>query len=50
MGPCHHGLTRPQVVDGEMASNLEGMGEYTEYAVTDGRQEVVLQRGSLERC
>ena len=50
MGPCHHGMTRPQVVDGGTASNLEGRGEYIEYAVADSQQEVVLQHGGLERC
>ena len=27
---CHHGMVRPQVVDGGMASNMEGSCEYIE--------------------
>ena len=27
VGPCHHGMVRPQVADGEMASNMEGSCE-----------------------
>jgi hypothetical protein len=26
--PCHHGMARPQVADGAMASNMEGSCEY----------------------
>jgi hypothetical protein len=26
--PCHHGMARPQVLDGGMASNMEGSCEY----------------------
>jgi len=33
--PCHQGMTRPRVVDGGMASNMEGSCEYIEKAVTD---------------
>jgi hypothetical protein len=29
-GPGHHGMARPQVADGETASNMEGSCEYTE--------------------
>jgi len=50
VGPCHHGMMCPQVADGGTASCMEGRGEYNEYAVADSRQEVVLQRGGLERC
>ena len=28
--PCHHGVTRPQVVDGGTASNVEDICEYIE--------------------
>src|SRR5215510_4776367 len=27
VGPCHHGMARPQVADGGMASNMEGSCE-----------------------
>ena len=27
VGPCHHGMARPQVVDGEMASDMESSCE-----------------------
>jgi hypothetical protein len=27
---CHHGMARPQVADGETASNVEGSSEYIE--------------------
>jgi len=27
VGPCHHGMARPQVVDGGMASYMEGSCE-----------------------
>jgi hypothetical protein len=30
MGPCHHGMARPQVADGRNAFNIEGSGEYVE--------------------
>jgi len=30
VGPCHHDITRPQVADGETASNMEGSCEYIE--------------------
>jgi hypothetical protein len=28
VGPCHHGMARPQVADGGTASNMEGSCEY----------------------
>ena len=28
MGPCHHGMVRPQVADGGTACNMEGSSEY----------------------
>ena len=27
VGPCHHGMARPQVVDRETASSVEGSSE-----------------------
>jgi hypothetical protein len=27
VGPCHHGMARPQVADGETASDMEGSCE-----------------------
>ena len=27
VGPCHHGMVRPRVVDGGTASNMEGSCE-----------------------
>ena len=30
VGPCHHGMACPQVVDGGTASNMEGSCEYIE--------------------
>jgi len=30
VGPCHHGMARPQVVDRGTASDKEGSCEYTE--------------------
>jgi hypothetical protein len=30
VGPCHHGMARPQVADGGTASNLDGSCEYIE--------------------
>ena len=30
VGPCHHGMARPQVADGETASDMEGSCEYIE--------------------
>ena len=38
MGPCHHGMTRPQGADGGTASSMEGSCEYIKLGVTDGRQ------------
>ena len=46
MGPCHHGVGRPQVADGGTASNMEGSCEYIEQAFADSRQGVVLRLGS----
>ena len=43
MGPCHHGLACPQVVDGGTASNMVGGCEYIDQAVAVSRQGVVLQ-------
>ena len=45
MGPCHHGMARPQVADGGTAANVESSCEYTKKAVADLRQGVVLQLG-----
>jgi hypothetical protein len=50
VGPCYHGMARPQVADGGTASDMEGSGEYSELAVADGRQGVVLQLGGWARC
>ena len=36
MGPCHHVMARPQVADGETASNMEGSCEYIEKAADKG--------------
>jgi len=30
VGPSHHGMVGPQVVDGRIASNMEGSYEYIE--------------------
>jgi hypothetical protein len=30
VSPCHHGMARPQVVDGGTASNMDGSCEYIE--------------------
>jgi hypothetical protein len=30
VGPCHHGMARPQDADGGTASNMEGSCEYIE--------------------
>jgi len=30
VGPCHHGMARPQVADGRMASNMKGSCDYIE--------------------
>ena len=50
MGPCHHGMARPQVADEGTASIMEGSCEYIEYAVTENRQGVVQQLGGWARC
>ena len=49
VGPCHHGMARPQVADGGTASDMEGSCEYIEQAVADSRQGVVLQLGGWAR-
>jgi len=30
LGPCHHGMARPQVADGRMVSNMEDKCEHAE--------------------
>ena len=30
VGPCHHGMAHPQVVDGGTASDMDGSCEYIE--------------------
>jgi hypothetical protein len=50
VGPCHHGMARPQVADGGTASRYGGSCEYIEQAVADSRQGVVLQLGGWARC
>ena len=30
MGPCHHGMVRPQAADGGTAFNMEGSFEYVD--------------------
>jgi hypothetical protein len=47
--PCHHGMARPEVVDGGTASSVEG---YYEYLVSSRGQpiRVVLQLGGWVRC
>jgi hypothetical protein len=40
-------MARPQVVDGETASDIEGSCEYIEYAVVDSRRGVVIQIGGF---
>jgi hypothetical protein len=50
VGPCHHGIARPQVVDGGTVSDMEGSCEYIEYAVADSRRGVVFQLGGWARC
>jgi hypothetical protein len=45
MGPCHHGLARPQVAVGGTASSTEGSCEYIESAVADSRQGVASSLG-----
>ena len=49
VGPCHHGMARPQVADGGTASNMEGSFEYIEKTVADNRQGVILQLGGWAR-
>ena len=48
MGPCHHGMARPQVVDERMASYMEGNCEYIEYADTDSNVGKHLRAMKLE--
>jgi hypothetical protein len=43
VGPCNHGIVRPQFADGGTASSMEGSCEYIEQAVADNRQRVVRQ-------
>ena len=50
VGPCHHGMARPQVADRGMASDMEGSCEYIEYAVADSRQGVVPHLRGWARC
>jgi len=47
VGACHHGIARPQVVDGGTASDKESSCEYIEQAVTNSRQGVILQLEGL---
>jgi len=42
-------MAHPQVVDGGMASNMEGSCEYIEKAVMEGRRGLVLQLGGWAR-
>jgi len=37
VGPCHHGMARPQVADGGRPPNMDSSCEYTEYVVADSR-------------
>ena len=50
MGPCRHGMARPQVVDKGTAFNMESSCKYIAYAVVDSQQGVVLQFGGWARC
>ena len=50
MGLCHHGMASPQVADGGTDSSMEDSCEYSEQAVADSRQGVVLQLGGWVRC
>jgi hypothetical protein len=50
LGPCHHGMARPQVADRGTASNVEGSCGYIKEAVADSRQVEVLQIGGWVRC
>jgi hypothetical protein len=50
VGPCHYGMARPQVTDGGTDSSMEGSCEYSEQAVADSRQGVVLRLGGWARC
>jgi hypothetical protein len=47
MGPCHHGVPRPQIVNGGTASNMKGSCEYIEQEIADNLQGVILQLGSM---
>jgi hypothetical protein len=51
LGPCHHDMARSRVSDGGDCLQLprEDSCEYTEKAVMDIRQGVVLQFGCLSR-
>jgi hypothetical protein len=37
VGPCHHGMARPQVAGGGSASNIKGNCEYIKKSVADSR-------------
>jgi len=43
-------MVHPQVVDGGMASNMEGSSEYIEKAVVESRRGVVLQLWGWAEC
>ena len=47
VGPCHHGMARPQVAVGGTASDMEGCCEYIDHAVVESRQAVVLRLGDF---
>ena len=49
MGPYHHGMVHPQVVDGGMASNMEDSYKDIEYAVMDSQQGEAFQPGGRAR-
>jgi len=36
VGPCHHGMARPQVADGGTASNMEGSCKYEGWNFNSG--------------
>jgi len=50
VGPCHHGIARPQVADRGTASDKAGSCEQIVYAVADSRRGMVLQLGGWARC
>ena len=50
-GHCHHGMARPQVLDGVTASSMVASREYMEQAVVNSRQGIVLLiMGGLMIC